>query len=118
MIQVYGGRKRTAEQIEKERTRMREYYRKRRADKTWPAYDRARRMKWQYGLTVEQIAEMAGERCRICGREYLGVPVVDHDHETKRVRGVICRRCNAALGLMGDNPVLVRSLANYIEKGA
>ena len=40
----------------------------------------------------------------------------DHDHKTGKFRGWICRRCNTILGYVKDNPELLRSLANYLEK--
>lgn len=59
-----------------------------------------------YGITTEQYEEMLlaqGGRCAICGRtqEEAGMRHrlhVDHDHETDRVRGLLCYRCNTAMG--------------------
>jgi hypothetical protein len=40
--------------------------------------------------------------CTICGDE--GDLVVDHDHKTNAIRGILCNRCNKGLGLFRDNP--------------
>lgn len=40
---------------------------------------------------------------------------VDHDHCTKVVRGLLCAKCNKALGLLNDNPETVLMLFNYIS---
>lgn len=40
---------------------------------------------------------------------------IDHDHETGKVRSLLCRNCNVALGLAGDDPERLRAMANYIE---
>jgi hypothetical protein len=38
---------------------------------------------------------------------------VDHDHETGVVRGILCKKCNAAFGILGDSPAMVQGLSNY-----
>lgn len=39
----------------------------------------------------------------------------DHDHSTGEWRGVLCQRCNHAIGLFHDNPQLLRLAADYLE---
>lgn len=51
--------------------------------------------------------------CIICGIE--APVVVDHDHETKEVRGGLCINCNLGLGHFKDNPELLRFAALYLE---
>jgi hypothetical protein len=54
----------------------------------------------RYRLTFDEHAAMLdryGERCFIC-REAKRL-VVDHDHASNRVRGLLCDRCNLHLGL-------------------
>lgn len=61
------------------------------------------------------------ERCDLCG----GPPGgrwhtfhYDHQHGTDRFRGWLCNKCNQALGLAGDNPALLRRMADYlVERG-
>jgi hypothetical protein len=55
----------------------------------------------------------AGKACVICGD--LENLVVDHCHESKRVRDVLCGRCNLGLGLFRDNPLALRVAAEYVE---
>src|SRR3990167_900401 len=89
--------------------RAREYDRERARD---PEY-RERQRFWQRAhhrrqqglvLTVEEeqaIFAMAGGVCGMCkSPERI---VIDHDHQTGRVRGVLCNRCNRALGQLGDS---------------
>ncbi|WP_393063536.1 endonuclease VII domain-containing protein [Streptomyces sp. LN549] len=70
----------------------------------------------QYGLTEERYEAMVSEQggaCRICG--YCpDLLVVDHDHKTGEVRGLLCRECNLALGFLRDNPAAATSAAAYL----
>jgi len=58
--------------------------------------------------------------CAVCG----GVNssgrrlAVDHDHETGRVRALLCHGCNVALGLVAEDPQRVYALASYAEAQA
>lgn len=40
---------------------------------------------------------------------------VDHDHETGKVRGVLCHSCNAGIGLLGDSVPILREAIRYLE---
>jgi hypothetical protein len=75
--------------------------------------------KSQYGLTPEQVEEMAATGCAICGTTEWGGrhsrPAVDHDHKTGKVRGVLCSECNYGLGKFGDDPARLRAAAAYLE---
>lgn len=76
---------------------------------------------WRYGLTPEEYIEILvsqGGVCKICGNPPSGrfSLSVDHDHETGKVRGLLCGNCNFAIGLMRDNPALLRKSAQYLEE--
>lgn len=70
--------------------------------------------KKSHGMTVEQArAFRAGKACSICGsQERLAV---DHCHSTLKVRGVLCTKCNAGLGMFSDDPERLRKAAAYLE---
>jgi predicted nucleic acid-binding Zn ribbon protein len=78
--------------------------------------------RYLYGITAEQFAAMLEEQnnlCAICrSPEWPGKgsrPHVDHDHATGKVRGLLCGKCNVALGNMHDDPVRLRAAAAYVE---
>ncbi len=78
----------------------------------------------RYGLTQDDYDRMSAEqdgRCAICGGGPRGdsnaVLSVDHDHETGKVRGLLCGPCNKAIGLLADNPNLLRAALAYLERG-
>lgn len=75
---------------------------------------------WRYGITVadrERMMKDQAMRCVGCGTSlHKATPHVDHCHTTGRVRGVLCRGCNHALGNVLDNPETLRRLAEYLER--
>lgn len=69
--------------------------------------------KTMYRVTIEQVDAMLAAqdgKCGICGR-VLDRVYVDHCHKTKRVRGILCCRCNTRLQSVEDSAFLIRSLA-------
>lgn len=75
----------------------------------------------RYGLTATDYKSMLNEqdyRCRICGRPH-GKDgkdlVVDHCHTSGRVRGLLCGRCNTALGLFEDDAQLMTKAIFYLR---
>lgn len=68
------------------------------------AVDRNCRLKREYGITQADFNRMVleqGHRCACCGKKKAKL-IVDHDHETGRVRGLVCYSCNVGIGLLGD----------------
>ncbi|GAA4977252.1 endonuclease VII domain-containing protein [Yinghuangia aomiensis] len=77
---------------------------------------RAGHLQRKYGLTEERYQEMLEAqvgRCAIC--LVARAEHVDHDHETGRVRALLCFNCNAALGQFKDRPDALRRAAAYLE---
>ena len=72
-----------------------------------------------YGITEEQyLAMLESQRhtCWICGETNGKTNLaVDHDHLTGDVRGLLCTRCNTAIGSLRDDPELCRRAAIYLE---
>lgn len=74
----------------------------------------------KYGITkdeYERLSEEQGHRCAICGGSGSRRLVVDHCHETKRVRGLLCNHCNLMLGHARDSAQVLRAGAEYLEAG-
>ena len=87
-------------------------------------YKREERFRRVYGITLACYERMLVEQkgvCAICGhiqswnRREGDVLVVDHDHDSGRVRGLLCHACNQTLGLMRDDPQTLRRAAAYLE---
>lgn len=74
----------------------------------------------QYGLTGEQFRamnEMQRGLCAICSRPpRSGKRLnVDHCHATGKVRGLLCTRCNTALGAFGDTAEMLTVALLYVQ---
>lgn len=74
----------------------------------------------RFGLSKEEydsMLETQNSVCAICrkpcstGRSL----AVDHNHETGIIRSLLCRNCNVSIGLMKEDPELLRAAANYLE---
>ncbi len=84
-------------------------------------------LKKQYGIDLEQYLSMVlsqDNKCTICGKvpnkESLSRSewslCVDHDHNTGKIRGLLCAKCNLAIGLLEYNPNILSNAIDYIKK--
>ena len=76
----------------------------------------------KYGITPEeyQLKLVAqGNTCAICRASNPGPRcrffAVDHDHNSGRIRGLLCNKCNRVLGLAGDSVIWLREAIAYLE---
>ena len=83
--------------------------------------DRKSYLKRTYGLTVDdydRMLESQGGGCAICGRAPRNDIAlhVDHCHHTGAIRGLLCFRCNNALGDLDHDLDLFRAAVAYLEE--
>lgn len=89
----------------------------------WGAYcgSHARRFR-RFGITEAELdALLAAQRnrCAICKSDKpygSGDWHIDHDHVTGQVRGLLCSKCNLALGLLGDDPKVIAAALRYANR--
>lgn len=77
-------------------------------------------MKTRYGITENQFVELYNYQnglCAICETSISPKEsLVDHCHKTLFIRGLLCRKCNFAIGLLKDNPKFLINAMKYINK--
>jgi hypothetical protein len=76
------------------------------------------RGKFRDAISDEALANLKAttSECVICGSEE--TLVVDHDHNTGKVRGMLCGHCNLGLGHFRDDPLLLEFAAQYLYASA
>ena len=80
--------------------------------------ERRRDIKYCYQFSAEDYDAALlrqGGLCAICRKPYAKTLCIDHCHATGKFRGLLCRKCNFALGLCGDDPDVVEAAAAYLR---
>ena len=86
-----------------------------------PAKNRAKNLRNRFGMSLEeydQMLEKQNGQCKICGTDTPGNKgrfVVDHNHATGGVRGLLCWSCNVGIGHLRDDPSILLSAFNYLS---
>lgn len=93
------------------------------------AYQRVYMWKRDYGLSEEDFLILVGKqdwRCAICYREFDMAnkgrgrselfPHVDHNHDTGRVRGLLCNACNVSIGRFGESIETLQRAIAYLAR--
>lgn len=78
--------------------------------------------KSKYGISDEEYKKMLSDQnecCAICGISQCKLKRilhVDHCHITKKVRGLLCKNCNLAIGFIEDNLNSAKMIVKYLSK--
>lgn len=77
----------------------------------------------KYGITKDQYRDLYFQqdgKCAVCGDPERTARntllAVDHDHISGQVRGLLCSHCNRAIGLLRDDPEVIRAAAVYVAR--
>lgn len=101
---------------------QRNYHQARKDD---PEYRRMRRenmVRYTYGIEqaeVDALIEAQGGKCAICQGDRNGAGKrlhIDHCHDTRKIRGMLCSKCNTAVGLLDDDPARAEAVAAYLRR--
>jgi hypothetical protein len=72
-------------------------------------------------MTFEKFNELLSlqdNKCGICeahSSQFKKSFHVDHNHETGKIRGLLCTNCNTAIGLLNENPILFTKATEWIS---
>lgn len=99
---------------EQDRDRYKRDREKRKYQSRWGSF------KFKFGLKRsdwELLLLGQNGKCPICREAFQDSAdiCVDHDHVSKKVRGLLCRKCNMGIGLFGENTSSLRRAADYLE---
>lgn len=84
-----------------------------------PEHNRRSNLWRLYRITPEYFEKLAANQshcCAICGRK--AQLVVDHDHTSGAIRGLLCHACNLGLGKFGDSVPSLLKAAQYLAATA
>lgn len=73
--------------------------------------------KGNYGITLDQYEEMVKiqeGKCLLCDKVPKGRLCIDHCHKNGRIRGLLCRSCNGALGVLGETLESIKKVERYL----
>lgn len=112
-----------AEYVEKNRSTINEQMRKRYRGKP----GEKERMQWYsrqkfYGVSKENFEKMFKTQkgccaiCKIAQSSTKHTFNIDHDHDTGKIRGLLCMRCNRGMGLLRDDKVILSNALKYLKK--
>ena len=86
----------------------------------WSLEKREQSLKKNYGITLaeyEIYLEKQKGVCLICFGVNSDKPLyVDHCHNTKQVRGLLCQKCNSLLGMAQDSITILASAIDYLKR--
>jgi hypothetical protein len=80
-------------------------------------HERDRRLKHEYGINLRQFEWLVAQAhgiCPICQKTE--EMCVDHNHDTEKIRGVLCRLCNTGIGQFKDDVSRLQVAIKYLEK--
>lgn len=85
---------------------------------------REAQLKCKFGIDLDEYTDLLikqDNKCAICKSDDTGridhkYFHVDHDHKTGNVRGLLCSKCNSAIGLLNDDVGILKNAINYLNK--
>ena len=76
---------------------------------------------YQDPTILAEMLKQQNNSCAICqssnpgGKHRQGMFMVDHNHKTGKIRGLLCNRCNLAIGVLRDDVKLLNKVVQYLH---
>jgi hypothetical protein len=107
--------------------RTRKYYRENKdtvlalAKTRQPEYRKNYALRTKYKISLEEYNNLClqqGGKCAICNKPPTGKTIlhVDHNHQTRKVRELLCNNCNTALGSLAEDITVMQAMIEYVKK--
>jgi hypothetical protein len=112
-------KERAAKWYSENHERAKEQMAKRRREQ--PETIKNEKLRLSFGITIHDYNRMMEDQgfcCAICGinnEKTKRSLAVDHCHITGRIRGLLCGKCNSAIGLLGESANNLRNAISYLE---
>lgn len=117
---------------DRERTTARRYYEE---NRDWvlskakqryqlhPEKKRDEKLRRKYGISLAEwnlLFDSQGRKCAICRRDHSlgfnGSWHLDHNHQTNKIRKILCHACNTALGMVRDSVNILQKMIAYLQE--
>lgn len=87
--------------------------------KAIPGWEKNQQLKSDHKITLSDFSYMRNlqnNRCAVCQEIFVGTPCVDHCHNSKIIRALLCQACNKGLGNFKDNTAILMKAVNYLDE--
>ena len=95
------------------------------SEKEWSDFHREINLMSKFNISPEEYNIIFEEQyglCAICGKKETATRLgkikklaIDHDHETGQIRGLLCQRCNMAIGLFDEDTNKLKNAIKYLS---
>jgi len=74
----------------------------------------------RYGISeidFQRLIKQQKNQCAICHKPFVGTPCIDHSHVTRKIRGLLCKKCNLAVGLFEEKGIeFAKAIWQYLRE--
>lgn len=72
------------------------------------------RENWERSVYGASKEELNAQSCKVCGSTRR--LCIDHGHNTGKIRGILCSKCNIGLGMFDDSAARLQAAIDYLKR--